>query len=212
MNKKEIIKRTTAHVKALLDKEGTGHDWFHIERVVRNAKKIARKEGGDLFVIELGALLHDIADWKFYGGDTAIGPRKAREWLEKLKVDEKIIPQVTEIVQNISFREGTNKVKMKTLEGKIVQDADRLDAMGAIGIARCFAYGGYRGREIYNPKVRPKKKYKNLKSSTTINHFYEKLLLLRGRMNTRAGRRMAGERHKFMEQFLRQFYKEWGEK
>lgn len=212
MNKKEIIRRTTVHVKALLDKEGTGHDWLHIERVVRNAKRIAKKEGGDLFVVELAALLHDIADWKFHGGDTAIGPRKAKEWLEKLKVDKEIISQVTDIVRDVSFREGTNKTKMKTLEGKIVQDADRLDAMGAIGIARCFAYGGYRGREIYNPKIKPRKNYKNLKSSTTINHFYEKLLLLRGRMNTRTGRKMAEERHKFLEQFLRQFYKEWNEK
>ena len=216
MNRKEIIRKTTAYVRNVLGKEGTGHDWLHIERVVRNAKKIANKEGGDLFVIELAALLHDIADWKFHGGDFSVGPKKTKEWLEKLKLEENIISHVTNIVKGVSFRGGTNKVKMKTLEGKIVQDADRLDAMGAIGIARTFAYGGYRGREIYNPKIKPKsyKHYANLKkgmkSGTTINHFYEKLLLLKDSMNTKTGRKMAEEKHKFMERFLKQFYKEWG--
>jgi len=216
MNRKEIIRKTTVYVRNVLGKEGTGHDWLHIERVVRNAKKIANKEGGDLFVIELAALLHDIADWKFHGGDFSVGPKKTKEWLEKLKLEENIISHVTNIVKGVSFRGGTNKVKMKTLEGKIVQDADRLDAMGAIGIARTFAYGGYRGREIYNPKIKPKsyKHYANLKkgmkSGTTINHFYEKLLLLKDSMNTKTGRKMAEEKHKFMERFLKQFYKEWG--
>ena len=215
MTKKEIIRKTTNHIKRLHDKEGTGHDFWHIERVVRNAKKIAKKEGGDLFVIELAALLHDIADWKFHGGDFLAGSRKARAWLEKMKVDENIISQISDIVRDVSFRGGTSKAKMRTLEGKVVQDADRLDAMGAIGIARTFAYGGYRGREIYNPRVKPKsfKHYadlkKGMKSGTTINHFYEKLLLLKSSMNTKTGRKMAEERHKFMEQFLKQFYKEW---
>src|SRR3990167_9317203 len=146
----------------------------------------------------------------------SLGPMKAREWLKKLKVEENIISHVRDIVRDVSFRGGTNKAKMKTLEGNIVQDADRLDAMGAIGIARTFAYGGYRGREIYNPKIKPKsyKHYANLKkgmkSGTTINHFYEKLLLLKNSMNTKTGRKMAEERHKFMERFLKQFYKEWG--
>jgi uncharacterized protein len=210
MSKKEVITRAALHIKSLLGKEGTGHDWWHVERVVRNAKHIAKKEGGDLFVIELAALLHDIADWKFHGGDTLIGPRKTREWLGKLKVEEDIISHVTDIVRNISFREGTNKTKMKTLEGRIVQDADRIDAIGAIGIARVFAYGGYRGREIYNPNIKPRRSYKSLKSNTTVNHFYEKLLLLKDRMNTKTGKKMAEERHKFIEQFLKQFYKEWG--
>lgn len=215
MTKKEIIRKTRDHIKQLHEKEGTGHDWFHIERVVRNAKKIAKQEGGDLFVIELAALLHDIADWKFHGGDFLAGSRKTKAWLKELKVKEDIISQVTDIVRDVSFRGGTNKAKMKTLEGKIVQDADRLDAMGAIGVARTFAYGGYRGREIYNPKTKPRsyKYYANLKkgmkSGTTINHFYEKLLLLKNKMNTKTGRKMAEERHKFMEQFLKQFYKEW---
>ncbi len=215
MTKKEIIRKTATYVKGVLGREGTGHDWWHIERVVRNAKKIAKKEGGDLFVIELAALLHDIADWKFHGGDTSVGPMKAREWLEKLKAEENIVSHVTDIVRDISFRGGTNRAKMKTLEGKIVQDADRLDAMGAIGVARVFATGARLGRQIYDPRVKPKeyksfnKFRKDFTRNTSINHFYEKLLFLKGRMNTKTGRRVAEERHKFMEQFLKQFYKEW---
>lgn len=198
-----------------MSEEGTGHDWFHIQRVVREAKLIARKEGGDLFVIELAALLHDIGDWKFHEGDSKVGSRKAQEWLGKMKVDKQIIEDVCFIVEHISYKGGTNKVRMKSLEGKIVQDADRLDALGAIGIARIFAFGGMKGREIYNPKVKPFKHKtfgnfkKRMSSNTSLNHFYEKVLLLKNKMNTKTGKRTAQQRHDFVKAYLKQFLKEW---
>lgn len=215
MNSVAVLQKTQEFVKGKLAGEGSGHDWWHVVRVVNNAKAIAKVEHGDLFIIELGALLHDIADWKFHDGDTTVGPKIAREWLSDLEVDKAVIEKVVEIVEHISYRGGTNRHVMQTLEGKIVQDADRLDALGAIGIARTFAFGGYAGREFYNPDKAPRdyKDFKDFQSSikenTTINHFYEKLLLVKDKMNTKTGRAMAEHRHEFMEHFLEEFYAEW---
>ncbi|HSW79303.1 MAG TPA: HD domain-containing protein [Candidatus Saccharimonadales bacterium] len=215
MSNSQILEKTRAFVRENMKGDGVVHNWWHIVRVVEIAKKIARKEGADLFVVELGALLHDIADWKFTDGDTSIGPRMTKEWLESLKVDEQVIENVVEIVEHISFRGGTNKHVLSTLEGKIVQDADRMDAIGAIGIAKTFAYSGVHKRQIYDPD-NPPKKYKNfdefrskMHDTSTINHFHEKLLLLKDKMNTKTGRAMAEHRHKYMEQFLEEFYAEW---
>ena len=213
MNEETILKLTEEHVKNILSGDGSGHDWWHICRVRKIAVQIAARENADLFVVQLGALLHDIADWKFNDGDFNAGPKLAREWLEKLQVGEDIISQVCEIIKGVSFKGAGVPARMSTTEGMIVQDADRLDAIGAIGIARTFAYGGHRGQEIYNPDVRPERhdsfeEYKNCTGST-INHFYEKLLLLKDLMNTETARRMAVERHSYMEQFLERFYKEW---
>ena len=219
MDKEIIIKKTEEYIKKRFKGESTGHGWWHIQRVLKMALKIAEKENTgsskniDLFVVRLAALLHDIADWKFNSGDDSVGPKMTEELLERLGVDKKTISSVCEIVKNISFRGGTVNSEMKTIEGKIVQDADRLDAMGAIGIARAFAYGGLRNREIYNPDIKPREcksfeEYKNYKG-TTINHFYEKILLLKDKMNTKTGKKIAEERHKFMENFLEEFFKEW---
>lgn len=213
MDEKEIINKTAEYVKNKLSGEGSGHDWWHVYRVWKTAVEIGKKENADLFVIQLAALLHDIADYKFYSGDDSIGPKKAREWLEKLEVDENIISHVCEIIKGVSFKGAGVKSEMKIKEGMVVQDSDRLDAIGAIGIARTFAYGGHKGNEIYNPDIKPKRhetfdQYKNNKG-TTINHFYEKLLLLKDLMNTTTARKIAQERHKFMEQFLGRFFKEW---
>lgn len=211
--KKQIIDRTIQFVRQKLEGEGSGHDWWHVYRVYKNALNLVASEKADEFIVSLGALLHDIADFKFHDGDTEVGPRAAREWLESLSVDEDIIKQVEYIVRNVSFKGAKIKSSMQTIEGKIVQDADRLDAIGAIGIARTFAYGGYKNREIYNPDIKPElhetfEKYKN-NESHSINHFYEKLLLLKDLMNTETGRKIAEERHKFMELYLQQFYDEW---
>jgi len=214
MNKKAIIKQTASYVKNILKKDSTGHDWWHTYRVWKMALKIAKKEKNvDLFVIQLAALLHDIADWKFNGGDMSIGLELAKRWLEKLKVDEKTISKVCEIIENISFKGAYVKSKPISKEAMIVQDADRLDAIGAIGIARCFATGAKLNRVLYNPKIKPKlhktfEEYKNSKSSS-INHFYEKLLLLKDLMNTKTGKEIAKSRHEFMEQFLDRFFSEW---
>jgi uncharacterized protein len=212
MNKNKILKKVKEYVKKELGSEPTGHDFWHAFRVWKMAKKIAEKEDGDLFLIELAAWLHDISDWKF-SGDIRAGSKKAKELLEKLGVDQKTIKKVCYIIENISFKGAGVKDKMEILEGKIVQDADRLDVIGAIGIARTFAYGGFKGREIYNPKIKPKlhKSFKEYKSSkgTSINHFYEKLLLLKDRLHTKTAKRIAQKRHKFLEEFLAQFFKEW---
>jgi len=206
-----VIEKTQEYVKASLSGEGTGHDWWHIYRVLNLARTIQKEEGGNLFIIELGALLHDIADWKFH--QEKEGSRKTKEWLEQLQLDRGTINAVCYIVDNISFKGAGVKCEMKSLEGKIVQDADRLDAMGAMGIARAFAYGGHKGTEFYNPNIKPVlhtsvKAYTDGKS-TTINHFYEKLLLLKERMNTKAAKQIAEKRHEFMEQYLDEFFKEW---
>lgn len=213
MNQQKIIEDTRDHVQETLKGEGSGHDWWHILRVWNTAKAIGKKEKADMFVVELAALLHDIADWKFNGGDEMAGARVSRQWLEKLNVDPKVIDQVCDIIATSSFKGAGVKSEIKTLEGKIVQDADRLDAIGAIGIGRTFAYGGHTNREMYNPDIKPQQhntaeQYKN-NNSPTLNHFYEKLLLLKDLMNTKTAKQIAVQRHKFMEEFLDRFYKEW---
>ena len=213
MNKETVIQKTIDFVKEVLSEAEGGHDWWHIYRVWKLSKHIAQTENVDMFIVELGALLHDIADSKFHDGDEKIGPRKAREFLSSLNVEENIIIHVENIISNISFKGGNHTQKFKSLELDVIQDADRLDAVGAIGIARTFNYGGHKNREIYNPEIKPnlnmsKEEYKN-SNAPTLNHFYEKLLLLKDRMNTNTGKSMAEHRHKFMEQFLDEFYKEW---
>ena len=213
MDKEQIIKNTIEFVKETLKGAEGGHDYFHIERVYKNASLIAKNENVDIFVVSLGALLHDIADSKFYGGDETVGPKKARAFLEKENVLEEVIIHVENILKNISFKGGNFEKKFTSAELDVVQDADRLDAIGAIGIARCFNYGGFKNRELYNPEILPKlnmtkEEYKKSRTPT-INHFYEKLLLLKDKMNTETGQRIAEDRHLFMEQFLQQFYNEW---
>ncbi|TGV03739.1 HD domain-containing protein [Flavivirga rizhaonensis] len=213
MTSEKIIQKTIAFVKTqLTDAEG-GHDWFHIERVYKNALLISKSEHVDIFIVSLGALLHDIADSKFHNGDETIGPKIAREFLFKLNVDSIVIENVIKIIENISFKGGHETQKFRSPELDVVQDADRLDAIGAIGIARCFNYGGYKNRALYNPDVKPnlnmsKAEYK-ASTAPTINHFYEKLLRLKDKMNTKTGRQIALNRHTFMEQYLKQFYDEW---
>ena len=213
MNELDIIQKTADHVRGLLSGDSSGHDWFHIERVRTTALNIARAEGANQFIVELAALLHDVADWKFADGDHTASPRAARRWLETLELDPGVIEHVEEIVANLSFKGAGVATPMRTLEGQIVQDADRLDALGAIGIARTFAYGGHKGQAMHDPAIPPQmhasfEAYKN-NVGTTINHFYEKLLLLKDRMNTNAGKRLAVERHIYMERFLEQFLAEW---
>lgn len=208
-----IIERTAEHVKTVLASEGTGHDWWHIERVWRLARQIGQADGADMPVVELAALLHDIADWKSHGGDSNVGPKTAMVWLASLDVNSGVIEHVGQIIASISFKGAGVKQPTLSLEGRVVQDADRLDAIGAIGIARAFAYGGSKGRLIYDPTCKPinhqtADAYLN-DNGTTINHFYEKLLLLKDRMNTPTGKTIAEQRHRFMEDYLKQFYAEW---
>lgn len=213
MDKSQIIQRTADYIQNKLGGEGSGHDWWHVYRVWKNAIHIAEQEHADMFEVELAALLHDIADWKFHDGDEDAGPKAASEWLNKLGVEEGVIQRVSRIIREVSFKGAGVKTAMTSQEGMIVQDADRLDAIGAIGIARAFAYGGSRHREIYNPGLSPEnhetfEQYKNSRGST-INHFYEKLLLLKDLMNTEPARKIALERHEVMEEFLHQFFMEW---
>jgi uncharacterized protein len=207
-----LIDRTADYVKARLSGEGSGHDWWHTYRVWKTAHRIGETEGADLLVVELAALLHDIADWKAHEGDSTVGPEVAKKWLTSLDVEERVIEHVCRIIADISFKGAGVDQPVLLLEGKVVQDADRLDAIGAIGIARAFAYGGAKGRLIYDPEKKPEEHQaaeSYLKSGgTTINHFYEKLLLLKDRMNTAAGKAIAEKRHRFMEEFLRRFYEE----
>jgi len=211
-----IIDKTIQFVKQKLENAEGGHDWFHIERVYKNALFIAKEEDCDLTVVQLGALLHDIADSKFHDGDETIGPKTARFFLEKENVDETTIQHVIAIIENISFKGGNFEKKFTSKELEIVQDADRLDAIGAIGIARTFNYGGFKNRALYNPEILPnltmsKEEYKN-SESPTLNHFYEKLLLLKDKMNTQTGKKIALERHVYTENFLSQFLAEWNGK
>ena len=211
------IEQTAAYVRQALNGAEAGHDWWHIQRVWSTAKTIGLAEGAQMEIVELAALLHDIADSKFHGGDEEIGPKKAEAYMRSIGVQEQTIEQVVLIIRNISFKGGKTERTFSSKELDVVQDADRLDAIGAIGIARTFNFGGYKNNEMYNPDHPPqfnmtKEEYK-LSNGTTINHFYEKLLLLKDRMNTSAGRQMAEDRHRFMEVFLEQFYAEWrGEK
>jgi uncharacterized protein len=217
MDKIQIIKNTNAFVKKTLQNAEGGHDYFHIERVYKNALAIAEKEtDADVFIVSLGALLHDIADSKFHNGDETIGPKVASEFLKTQKVDNESIQHIKNIIENISFKGGNFEQNFKSLELDIIQDADRLDAIGAIGIARCFNYGGFKNRALYDPEIEPnlnmtKEEYKK-STAPTINHFYEKLLLLKDKMNTKTGKNIALQRHEFMELFLNQFFNEWDSK
>ncbi len=208
-----IIEKTIIFVKEKLHNAESGHDWFHVERVYKNALFMAKKEDCNLVVVQLGALLHDIADSKFHNGDETIAPKITRQFLEQENTEETVIQHVINIIENISFKGGNFDKKFASIELEIVQDADRLDALGAIGIARAFNYGGFKNRLLYDPNITPnlnmtKEEYKNA-NSHTINHFYEKLLLLKDKMNTKTGKEMALERHQFMEVFLAQFHAEW---
>ena len=217
MTTPDLIDKTILFVKEKLENAEGGHDWFHIERVFKNAVLISKNEVCDSGIVQLGALLHDIADSKFHDGDETVGPRIAREFLESENVDEKIITHVVNIIENISYKGGNFEKKFSSIELDVVQDADRLDAIGAIGIARTFNYGGFKNRALYDPNIAPnssmtKEEYKK-NDSPTLNHFYEKLLLLKDKMNTQTGKQIAQERHRYMEGFLAQFYAEWeGEK
>lgn len=212
-----LIDNTILFVKKQLENAEGGHDWFHIERVYKNALLIAQGESCDLIVVKLGALLHDVADSKFHNGDETVGPKVARAFLESENVPEATIQHVINIIENISFKGGNFERKFHSKELDIVQDADRLDAIGAIGIARAFNYGGFKNRTLHNPNIpvnmnMSKEEYKKTEAPT-INHFYEKLLLLKDRMNTETGKKIALDRHNYMEGFLSQFYAEWdGEK
>lgn len=208
-----LINNTILFVKKQLEDTEGGHDWFHIERVFKNALLIAENEDCNVTVVKLGALLHDIADSKFHDGDEKIGPKTARIFLESQNVSEDIISHVIAIIENISFKGGNFEKKFNSKELEIVQDADRLDAIGAIGIARTFNFGGFKNRPLHNPNIQPnlnmsKEEYKN-SESPTLNHFYEKLLLLKDKMNTETGKKIAQKRHDFMITFLAQFYAEW---
>ncbi len=213
MNQDTVIEKTAGYVKEVLSEAEGGHDWWHIHRVWKLSRHIARSEKGDMFIVELGALLHDIADSKFHGGNEELGPRRAGEFLKTLDLEEDVILHVQNIIAHISFKGGKEVQTFRSPELDIVQDADRLDALGAIGIARTFNYGGHKGREIYNPHIKPdlnmtKEEYKSSRAPS-LNHFYEKLLLLKDRMNTPTGRALAEHRHRYMESFLEEFYREW---
>ena len=214
MTNTQIIEETIAFVKETLKGAEGGHDWFHIQRVFKNTLLIAKDEKVDVLVVSLGALVHDIADAKFNEGDETVGPKMAREFLTSLQLSKKIIDHVVLIIENISYKTSLDsKKRFTSKELEVVQDADRLDAIGAIGIARAFNYGGFKNRELYNPEIAPnlrmtKEEYKKSKAPT-INHFYEKLLLLKDKMNTESGKKLAEKRHQFMLGYLEQFYKEW---
>jgi uncharacterized protein len=212
-DQQNTLKKIEEFVKSHLAGAEGGHDWWHIYRVWKLAKRISKMEDVDLFVVELAALLHDIADPKFYDGDEEIGPRLAEDFLLEQNIDKSTIDHVVNIIKNMSFKNSLGKVNFQSPEMFVVQDADRLDAIGAIGIARAFNFGGFKGRPLFDPGIRPqpkmsKEEYKK-GLSPTINHFYEKLLLLKDKMNTRTGWQMAEERHEFMEEFLRRFLSEW---
>lgn len=227
MTDQTVIDHIKAHVKDKFSGEASGHDWFHIERVWKMARHLAELEGQlslidtaqdqrptiDLFVLEAAALLHDIADWKFHDGDEMAGPAAAKALLEPLGVSPDRIDHICDIIKTISFKGAGVSTPMKTLEGQLVQDADRLDALGAIGVARTFAYGGSQNRPLYDPEVKPElhgsfAEYKS-KQNHSVNHFYEKLLLLKDRMNTASGRQVAEHRHQFLNDFLEEFLAEW---
>lgn len=212
-NSQQIIDNTISFVKKELENAEGGHDWFHIERVYKIALHISKTEEVDPLVVSLGALLHDIADSKFHGGDESIGPRIAQDFLMSQDVTQSIIAHVVKIIENVSFGGGKKEQSFRSSELDVIQDADRIDAIGAIGIARAFNYGGFKNRSMYDPQITPNLSMstEEYKASTapTINHFYEKLLLLKDRMNTETGRHMAAERHQFMETFLQEFFLEW---
>ena len=214
MNPEDIVvANTVQYVKKKLHGECSGHDWWHIYRVWKMALYIAIREGADRYIVQLAALLHDVEDWKFIDKKEQIGQGEIYEWLVSQKLNAKTIKRICEITQSVSYKGAEVNTTMRTLEGKVVQDADRLDAIGAIGIARAFAFGGANNREMHNPDIHPvmHKSFEEYKKnqSTSINHFYEKLLLLKDRMNTETAKHLANERHRFMEFYLRQFFAEW---
>jgi uncharacterized protein len=213
MLSQKLIEQTAAYVRQTLQQAEGGHDWWHILRVWNNAKLIAKTEPADILVVELAALLHDIADSKFHGGNEEIGPQTAVAFLQSLQVEPAVISHVENIIRHVSFKSSFDGNLFHSPELAVVQDADRLDAIGAIGIARAFNYGGHKGREMHNPEIMPnlnmsKEEYKNT-TAPTINHFYEKLLLLKDKMNTATARKLAEGRHQYMQGFLEQFYEEW---
>lgn len=209
----QLIKNTIRFVKKELENAEGGHDWFHIERVYKNALLILNEEKANPLLVCLGALLHDIADYKFHGGDESLAPQKAENFLKTQNLPDEMIAEVLLIIKNVSYKGGNFERKWTSPELEIVQDADRLDAIGAIGIARTFNYGGFKNRKLYDPEIPPRlemtpEEYKK-SNDPTINHFYEKLLLLKDEMNTSTGKKIAQKRHEFMEEFLAQFYAEW---
>jgi len=210
MNICEIIQKTERFVELEFRTEGSGHDWFHIDRVRKMALRIGETEDCDLFVVEMAALLHDLDDWKLIKADEAL---KSEKWLDFIELDSEVASHILEIIEEVSFRGAGTETPVKSIEAAIVQDADRLDAIGAIGIARTFAYGGHKSRLIYDPSIIPvmHNDFQEYKSSSapTINHFYEKLLLLKDRMNTKTAKTIAEKRHQFMIDYLVQFYEEW---
>ncbi len=213
IDRDEVVRRTAEHVRGALEGEPSGHDWWHVYRVWKGALAIAEGEAVDRFVVELAALLHDLSDRKLNGGDVTLGPKVAREWLVAQGVDEETVAHVGEIIADLSFKGAGVPTPMRTAEGMVVQDADRLDAIGAVGIARTFAYGGHKGHVLHDPEQSPAL-HSSVESyystqATAINHFYEKLLLLSQRMNTATGRRIAEGRHAFLEEFLARFLAEW---
>jgi uncharacterized protein len=216
LSNKDLINLTVQFVKESLQGAESGHDWWHMERVWNNAILISKTEDVDHFIVELAALLHDIADSKFHNGDEEIGPNKAGDFLKSIGIEDNQIIHIQQIIRNMSFKSSLGTLNFTSKEMEVVQDADRLDAIGAIGIARAFTYGGFKNRELYNPEIPPalnmsKEEYKSSKAPT-INHFYEKLLLLKDKMNTKTGLRIAEERHQFMLSYLEQFYNEWNGK
>lgn len=212
MTGEEVIQRTAEYVQSEFARDSSGHDWWHIVRVRKTALALCKQEGADVYTVELAALLHDLDDWKL--SPSAGGrPVRAEAWLRQMGVEPARAEHICEIIAGLSFKGALVETPMRTLEGQIVQDADRLDAIGAIGIARAFAYGGHKGRLLYDPASPPQRhasfeQYQN-SGSATINHFYEKLLLLKDRMNTPTAKKIAAERHAYMEQFLEQFLREW---
>lgn len=208
----DVIEKTADYMRSILSDDSSGHDWWHVKRVWGLARRIGREEHADLFVVEMAALLHDAADWKFHGGDLGVGSRAAREWMQSLNVPEGVSCHVCRIIELMPYKGALVGSEMPTLEGMVVQDADRLDAIGAVGIARTFAYGGFRGQPMWDPDEAPSfhtsfEEYRSARTNT-INHFYEKLLLLRDRMNTRTARKLAEARHAYMEEFLKTFREE----
>lgn len=213
MSREEIVSNTCEYVRAALGGESSGHDWWHVRRVWRLASHVGELEGADPLVVQLAALLHDISDYKLNGGDLTLGPKMAREWMEGQRVGGATVAHVCEIIGEMSFKGAGVSSRMRTLEGMVVQDADRLDAIGAVGVARAFAYGGFKGAAMYVPEEEPVmhqsfEEYR-ARTSSTVRHFHEKLLLLKDRMNTESARRIAAGRHRFMEAFLSQLFREW---
>lgn len=208
---KDAVKKTERYVKETLSGNESSHDKWHVHRVWKNAIHIGKSEGADMLVVELAALLHDISDWKLHHGNGSVGPEMARKWLQSIGTNEQMIGHVCSIISDMSFKGTGNEKKMKTKEGMVVQDADRLDAIGAIGIARAFAYGGHVGRPIYDPEIKPTvhRDFRGYNEAPTINHFHEKLLKVMELMNTKTGKEMALERHRYMEKFLDRFAREW---